>query len=195
MNNGVNTRNSGGGSLVTKRFEVGELFILKNTKAYNDLPDDVVLSLNDDADVPFVTTQIKNNGIVGFSELPPLNSGNRITYSDTTTGDAIFYQPKAYIGRSHVIYMEPNFDGFNKYVAMFVMSLIRKQTSGYFDYGKKLNKEAMYDMILELPVIPNGSPDYDFMQTFIRAQEKLVMTYLSDFRATQIAETKALIRP
>lgn len=189
----ASTREIRGGTLLTKRFLVTDLFILKNTKAYNELPDDMVLSSNDNANVPFVTTQLNNNGIVGFSELPPLNPGNRITYSDTTTGDAIFYQPNAYIGRSHVIYMEPNFDGFDKYVAMFVMSLIRKQTSGHFDYGKKLNKQAMYDMILELPITVDGTPDYDFMQTFIRAQEKLVMQRLDKFRQLQIDTTKAVI--
>ena len=182
-----------GGTLLIKRFKVGDLFILKNTKAYNDLPDEMIISSNDNATVPFVTTQFNNNGIVGFSELQPLNSGNRITYSDTTTGDAIFYQSNAYIGRSHVIYMEPNFDGFNKYVAMFVMSLIRKQTSGHFDYGKKLNKQAMYDMFLELPITNDGIPDYDFMETFIRAQEKLVMQRLAKFRQLQIDTTRQII--
>lgn len=40
--------------------------------------------------MPVVVNSILSNGIGGYVDLPPTEKGNMITYSDTTTPDAIF---------------------------------------------------------------------------------------------------------
>ena len=52
--------------------------------------------------IPVIVNSSTTNGIGGYVDLKPTEKGNMITFSDTTTSDAIFYQSKDFIGYSHV---------------------------------------------------------------------------------------------
>ena len=100
-------------------YTLGDLFEIKPTKYY-PLSNEKILT---GGDVPLVSNQSTDNGVMGFLSLKPLNCGNTITCSDTTIGaDPMFYQKNDFIGYSHVQYFIPKFKPFNKKIAEFIIS-------------------------------------------------------------------------
>lgn len=96
-----------------------------------------------------------------------LNNGNCLTYSDTTTSDAIFYQPLPYVGRSHVQHMEPRGKGFNQYIGLYVIESIKKAAGELYSYGFKFNRDRMNDTPITLPATQDGNPDWDYMEEYM----------------------------
>ena len=117
--------------------------------------------------VPLISNSSTENGIMGFSNLKPLNKGNSITCSDTTIGaDTMFYQENDFIGYSHIQHLVPKFQPFNKAIANVIISACRVSTSKQFDYGNKYNREAMNNTKIQLP-IRNGKIDFGFIENFV----------------------------
>lgn len=80
------------------KFIVGDLFDIHPTKAYKMTN----AQLMDDGDNPVVVNSSYSNGIGGYSTQEATEKGGMITFSDTTTADAIFYQPNDFVGYPHV---------------------------------------------------------------------------------------------
>ena len=62
----------------------------------------------------------------------------------------------------------------NEYNAQYIASLLRKNNEQY-DYNNKISRNRLANTILSLPVTPEGTPDFDYMERYIRAMEKLVI--------------------
>lgn len=194
----ASTREIRGGTLLTKRFLVGDLFDNYQLKT-PDIPgysgyvtDDLVIDKG--GTTPYLAAVTSNNGISGFSKMVANNDGDVITLSTTTlSGDTLFYQSKPFIGRQQMQALKlKNHSYMGPLLAMFMISLLKPHLQ-VFDYGNKLTVNKLLNIELELPVTVDDMPDYDFMETFIRAQEKLVMQRLAKFRQLQIDTTKAVI--
>lgn len=161
------------GKIRFKEFKIGELFDIHPTKAYKLTNADL---LNTKGKTPVVSNTGLNNGIIGFSALPPTEQGNIITYSDTTTSDGIFYQPAYFIGYPHIQGLYPHQENkwFEKSLLYFV-SLFRKSAAGRFDYANKFNRKTAAELTVTLPATPDGTPDFAFMESFVTAQQKLAI--------------------
>lgn len=146
-------------------FKIGDLFEINPTKYYKLSNDEIV---SKKGKTPLVSNMSTNNGVMGFSELRPLNKGNSISCSDTTLGaETMYFQEKDYIGYQHIQAFIPKFAPFNKSIASFIISSSRTATSnGQFDYGHKFNREAMRKTTVFLP-IKNNNIDFNFMESFI----------------------------
>ena len=171
-----------------KKFKIGELFDIHPTKAYK-LTNANLLNIN--GKTPVVSNTSLNNGIIGFSALPPTEQGNIITYSDTTTSDGIFYQPADFIGYPHIqgLYPHQKNKWFEKSQLYFV-SLFRKSAAGRFDYTNKFNRKTAAELAVTLPAISDGAPDFAFMESFITAQQKLAIRDVVQWKDKVISETR-----
>ena len=71
-----------------------------------------------------------------------------LTFSDTTTGDCIFVQPRPFIGYPHIQGMYPveQPDEWDCASLLFVAALMRKAARGRFSYGNKFTRDAARDM-------------------------------------------------
>ena len=113
-----------------KNFLIKEMFNVCPTKAYkNVLKED----LNDNGNTPFVVNSAVNNGIGGYSTLPATEKGGMITFSDTTNGDTFFYQPRDFIGFSHVQGMYPIGRSWGKYELLFLVSILNFINKGKYN--------------------------------------------------------------
>lgn len=148
-----------------KEFRTDELFSIMPTTSYKEYKDDIIM--REEGTTPFITTTISNNGVRGYSKLKPNNEGNVITASDTTTSESTFYQDKDFIGRSHVQKIEPRFRGFNRNIAMYIITVFRVSALGKYDYGNKFNRKRMGGTVLKLPVTSEGEPDFGYMERYI----------------------------
>lgn len=169
-----------------------------NPTNYYRLQNREIISAN--GNIPLISNSSTENGIMGFSNLEPLNKGNTITCSDTTIGaDTMFYQENDFIGYSHIQHLVPKFKPFNKAIASVIISACRVSTSKQYDYGNKFNRDAMNKTKIQLP-IKKGKIDFEFMESFIAELEAqriaeleahLLVTGLKDYNLT-IVEQKVL---
>ena len=157
-----------------EKFTLGELFCINPTKYYR-LSNEQILSIN--GKVPLISNSSTDNGVMGVSNLEACNAGNTLTCSDTTLGtETMYYQKDDFIGYQHIQQLVPNFPQFNFNIGMFIISSSHVATeSKGFDFGTKYNRNNMKKTEIFLPIKENKIPDYNSMETFIRAIEKLVI--------------------
>lgn len=107
---------------------------------------------SDDGIYPVVTNSSSNNGITGYTNLNANEKGNIITYSDTTTSEGIFYQPRDFVGYSHIQGLYPKVfrDKWNYSSLMYVLTCMRKAAAGKFDYGNKFNRKIASELIIQI---------------------------------------------
>jgi len=163
-------------------FRLGDLFEINPTKYYR-LGNDNIISKN--GMIPLVSNASIDNGVMGFSNLPPLNKGNSLSCSDTTLGaETMYYQKDDYIGYQHIQALVPKFNHFNSSIAFFIISASRVATSNsQYDYGHKFNRDSMRKTIVFLPVCDNGFINFDFMESFIAELEAERVAELSAYLA------------
>ncbi|HEO5099897.1 restriction endonuclease subunit S [Streptococcus anginosus] len=151
-----------------KPFEVGKLFDIHPTKAYK--MNNAVLM--DDGENPVVVNSSYNNGIGGYTSQAVTEEGNRITFSDTTTADAVFYQPKPFVGYPHVQGMYPIGDYADKWtetrLLFFVVAFKKAAVLMGFDYAYKFTREIASEMAVFLPIDSDGEPDWAYMDSFMQ---------------------------
>lgn len=163
-----------------KAFKIGELFDIHPTKAYKLTNIGLFTQIGTN---PVVANSSMNNGIGGYSNLPTTEVGNMITFSDTTTSDAIFYQPRAFIGYPHIqgLYAIKYRDNWNEKTLLYFVALFRKCAQGRFDYATKFTRKLALEMEVLLPTTSTGEIDFAFMEQWVRGLEKERMCKLKAY--------------
>lgn len=77
-------------------------------------------------------------------------------------------------------------------VRLFVITAINKLQVFFTDYLVNATDKLPH-LKIKLPVTSTGSIDYKFMETYIRAIEKLTIQRVQDWRAKEIATTKTVV--
>lgn len=121
--------------------------------------------------VPYVSASATNNGITAYVDQKNQN-GNAISLAyDGSVGEA-FYQPSSFLASEKIAVLKIHHQWekqLNQYIAMFLITLIRKEKYRY-NYGLKWSVNSrMLSSIIKLPVKGNGSPDFDFMESYIKS--------------------------
>lgn len=171
-------------------FRVGALFDIHPTKAYKLTN----AQLLDDGDYPVIANSAYNNGIGGYSTKEPTEKGNMVTFSDTVDANTIFYQPNDFVGYPHVQGLYPLMyeDKWNEYTYSFFVSVFRGSAiSKGFDYGNKFRRDIAVDLIIKLPATSDGQPDWDYMESYMKAVMKEAEESLENLRKAD--DTKHLI--
>jgi hypothetical protein len=180
----------GGGSLHEKEFRVGDLFDIHPTKAYKLTN----AQLLDNGEYPVIANSAYNNGIGGYSTKEPTEKGNMVTFSDTVDANTIFYQPNDFVGYPHVQGLYPLMydDKWNEYTYSFFVSVFRGSAiSKGFDYGNKFRRDIAVDLIIKLPATSDGQPDWDYMESYMKAVMEESEKSLENLKKTD--DTKHLI--
>lgn len=161
--------------------KIGELFDIHPTKSYKMTNPDL---FKNKGNIPVVTNSSVENGITGYVDLDPTENGGIVTYSDTTTDEGIFYQPYDFVGYSHVQGVYPLMpQNWNEKKLLFFVSLFKKSAKGRFDYASKFNRAIAKEMLVCFPMTERNEIDYDFMQHFISAQEKIAIRGVVKYKA------------
>ena len=164
----LKTITQGGG----RKFRLDELFEIKPSK-YDDITNALLLENN--WKTPVISNTNVLNWTMWYSNYDSLNEWNILTCSDTTIwADTMFYQEKSFIGYSHIQTLIPK-ERFNKLIAMFIISLVRKATWNAYSYWTKFNRKAMWNTEIILPVNSDNQINYSLIETYIKATQKLVI--------------------
>ena len=179
------------GNIKWGEFLIGDLFEINPTKYYK-LKNKEIISEN--GDVPLISNSSTDNGVMGYSNLNPLNKGNSLTCSDTTLGaETMYYQEKDFIGYSHIQHLVPKFKGFNKAIAYMIITASRIATTNKYDYGAKFNRNEMNNTKISLPVKKDREIDFEYRETLISAVQKLVIKDVVEYADRKIEATREII--
>ncbi|MBR3436096.1 MAG: restriction endonuclease subunit S [Bacteroidales bacterium] len=161
----------GKGSVDTrwKAFLMDEIFVIEATKSGIDRK-----KLNGTVgDIPYLTRTDKNNAWDSFIGEQPnyeKDKGNVLSVGlDTQTA---FYQPiPFYTGQNIQVFSHKQ---MNKYVAMFVIPLLKRQMQKFNWGGNGATLSRLRRQRIMLPEL-DGQPDFDYMEKYMRKQEALLL--------------------
>lgn len=123
---------------------------------------------------PYASASDENNGIT--SNVDTYNrEGNLIVLNYDGSVASAFYQADKFFASEKVVTLSLKDYELNKYIAMFIITVIRKEKFRY-NYGRKWSVEKrMRNSIIKLPakMITRGSkieyiPDYNYMESYIK---------------------------
>ncbi len=117
---------------------------------------------------PYVTTQAVNNGIEGYFNIATENGG--VFTVDSAVLGFCAYQEKDFSASDHVEKLIPKFS-CNKYIAMFLTTLINREQYRY-NYGRKASQTKLKSSKIKLPATTNEQgetvPDWQWMEDYIK---------------------------
>lgn len=145
-----------------KAFRLDELFELKKGKR-------LTKANMIDGKIPFIGAIDKNNGYREFIGQKPIHEGNTITVNYNGSVAESFYQPEPFWASDDVNVLYAKFD-MNQYIGLFIASLIKLEKYR-FNYGRKWHLERMSSSEIYLPTKKDNSPDFKFMENYIKTLE------------------------
>lgn len=143
--------------------------------------------------INFIGSTSVNNGVTAkVSNSSHIHNGNTITVTYNGSVGEAFYQTDSYWASDDVNVL--TFKRLlNERLALFFCASLRKSGKKY-GYTYKWTKELMEKDEIILPVTSSGSIDYKFMETYIRAIEKLTIQRVKDWRAKEIKTTMDIVK-
>jgi hypothetical protein len=144
-----------------RKFRIDDLFEVTGTKTTNL---DILKGCGNGG-YPYVTTQSSNNGVEGFYNY--WTEQGKVLVIDSAVAGFCSYQDNNYSASDHVEKLIPLFS-INKYIGLFMATIINLDRYRY-NYGRKCNQKKIKDALIKLPVDARGSPDWQFMENYIKA--------------------------
>ena len=121
--------------------------------------------------LPFVTAGEANTGISAY-----IGNDVEVFPENTTTIDmfgSAKYRNYCYGGDDHIAVVHT--ENLSKHASIFVTTAIHKAShTGKFDYGHNFYAKDADELYISLPTL-NSKPDFDTMDTFMSAIQKLVI--------------------
>ena len=140
--------------------------------------------------LPFVTAGEAEQGVSAF-----IGNIVEVFQKNTTTIDmfgSAKYRNYEYGADDHVAVVHT--EELPNHAAMFVTTACHKAAhTGAFDYGRNFYAKDADALNIMLAVTTSGSPDYSYMETFMRAVQKLVVKDVADYAANRISATKKCV--
>lgn len=169
-----------------KEFLVGDLFDVSRPSSRSS-------QSYEEGNMPFVASGNFNNGVTAYLQPKDDNDydeGGCITVS-AVDGYA-FYQKDKFLGRGGAgssIMMLRN-DNLNELNGKYICTLIRKACNDW-EYSNMGNKDKLADTVIWLPITSTGEPDWEYMESYMKAVMKESEKSLENLRKAD--DTKHLI--
>ena len=140
--------------------------------------------------LPFVTAGEASTGISSFI-------GNNVSvFKENTVTIDMFgsakYRNYEYGADDHIAVVHT--EKIDKFSVLFVTSACHKSAhAGQFDYSRNFYASDADELMIQLPVAKDGTPDYNFMNLVTKATQKLVMKNVVDWLDKRIEATQQVI--
>lgn len=151
-----------------KLFNINDLFNIKGSGKSISRYDNF-----NKGDYYFISTKGSLNGLQAKSDYYTCQ-GNVITIDSATIGIA-FYQEKKFIASDHVEVLSPNFSNFNKWNALYIVTILNQSMSSIYNYSRKRSQTRIQNEKIFLPIDNNGKPDWKFMEDYIKERAKNII--------------------
>jgi len=176
------------GNIEFNEFDIGDLFEINSYKKRFDA-NKVVIS---DVGNPYVVRTAFNNGIRGYinEDEQFLNDGNTISFGQDTA--TMFYQEKPYFTGDKIKIVKSKDNRFNKLNGLFFISAMTRSFSSFSWGGSSFNVTIIANQLMNLPT-QDQQPNYELMEIFISAIQKLVIKDVVLYADKKIAATKTVV--
>ena len=136
----------------------------------------------------FIGATDSNNGITAFVDNKN-DSLDKDVLGVNYNGSVCecFYHPYEAIFSDDVKRLHTKSYNDNKYVYLFIKQCILMQKVKY-QYGYKFNGERMRKQYIMLPTINHKTPDYDYMEQYMREKERKLLNQYRSYIALKINE-------
>lgn len=143
--------------------------------------------------VIFVGRSAVNNGIIDFvdlyNDIIPYEAGNLALSLGGSVG-ACFVQPKQFYTSQNVVVLKPQWKMPDN-VKWFLASVIFKESSLHYQaFQNELNRHIKRDFVMTLPVTPAGTPDWDYMASYMSNVVAQAKTSLGKLRQADYGKQK-----
>ncbi len=122
-----------------------------------------------DGPINYLGAISENNGVRQHIEVAPedTSAANCITVNYNGSVGEAFYQSEPFWASDDVNILYADGWAMNKYNALFIVTVI-KANRYRFSYGRKWTMDKMKESIIKLPSKADGSPDYEYMEAYIK---------------------------
>lgn len=147
------------------QFDCRELFECKNTG--NILARDVI---DGSGSTPYVTASAYNNGVVSHIDATnyEIIKGHCILVGGKTF--TITYQKDDFVSNdSHNFTVRVKDYGISDYSYLYLATIIYKYFGQKYSWNDAVTKDKLMDERLPLPTTPEGKPDWDYMESYMKS--------------------------
>lgn len=117
---------------------------------------------------PYVSSSSVNNGICHFvNNANDTLEANCISVNRNGSVGFAFYHPYEALFSNDCRKLRPKYEG--NYISLFIATQITAQRNKY-SYGYKMGTARLKRQKIMLPTTDNGTPDYDYMEQYVRQQ-------------------------
>ena len=149
------------------KFRIGDLFAIY----LGDYNNPKFLT-EDENGIPLVSATTINNGISGYYKKTPdlkVITKNKITWGKQCP--YFCYQTTDFITGQGTYYLDVSTLSF--YTNLFVCAVLNNEISQKYDYNNCLIGKKLSEEIILLPITAKGSPDWQFMEDYMKEITKL----------------------
>ena len=107
----------------------------------------------------------------------------------------VFYRDEPYkmVTHARVFTLLPLQFSLDRQLGEFFEAQISKACAGY-DYNNMCSFAKIRDKEINIPVNPDGTPNFDYMERYIRAIEKMIIANMVKYKDKVIEATKRVVK-
>ena len=190
-------KSRGGSNL--RKFKIGDLFEKLSLKIKNkdfNKKKDVSKEKTSEFSLPLINAKHTDNGIMFYGRESDFEYAEMaidvIQNGAIATGD-VFIQPQktGVLWDAYLIKYKSN--NLSVEHLLYFAQCIEKSIKQKFSYDNKATWEKVEKCEIEIPSCNDGIPDYEFMETYIRALEKVVIKGVMNWKDRIIKTTKEIV--
>lgn len=163
-------------------FKVKDIFEVTNSKPYHK--NNLKITKKG---IPYITRTSFNNGLEEIVENINVHKNPKNTISLGAENADFFYQSVEYI-TGNKMYIIQN-DNISKNVGIFLVQSFRNSIKDCgFGYGKGLTGTRFKERIVMLPMDSQGQPNWQFMEDYIKQEQKQQSQKIIDYYERKLVE-------
>lgn len=176
-----------------RKFRLSDIFNWQSQKEINPLHLKM-LSISEEKKYPFYGQALLNNGIITYCELQEgvLNNkdGKPTILIHSNNQNTVYLETPFYLKDGHGATSVLQADFLNKLNALYMITSIKKVISKRFSYNAKATKIGLKNTEIQLPVNSDGILDFSYMESYIKAHQKLAITNMIQISELKITPQK-----
>ena len=152
-----------------KEFKISDLFDVKNSKSISDKR-----GLDFDGNNPydFIGRTLINNGIQGKIVQRDFEPNDENTFSVTQIGEKLcLFRDNKWYACQNIFLLTPLYSELitAKFFICCIVTKTLKAVFGEDAYSSYPTKDTLSDMMIKLPATLDGQPDWDYMESYMKA--------------------------
>ncbi len=128
--------------------------------------------------IPLINAKLGDNGIMFYGRKEDWNTQSMcidVIQNGAVATGKVYVQPQATAVLWDAYLIQPTFDDVTEHSLLYLARCIEKLTKERFSYEKKATWDRIKECFITIPIKSDGTPDFDYMERYIRAMEKVVI--------------------